>query len=310
MRRILIGCNGGLAGVYLARNLSELDDVVLFGADREINNAGKFFVEKQYVIPDTTEAGYIDKLIEILNDCQIDYYLPTHSSETRVISQNEDYLKEKTKAKFIVSPYSSYLALEGKSSGNKSLGEIGIPVPELISDEECSYPIFAKKEFGSGSAGSLVIFDNMMHKAYKNMGGYAFFEYIEGVEYTCDCLFDEAGELICANSRKRVKTIGGAVSITESADTGLVLPYIRKLADNWRLCGCVNFQYIVKDGTPFFIDVNLRYPSGGLALTVAAGMDIPKLMIRILDGESINTNDFNLKKKRMYRYFDELFEDF
>ena len=166
-----------------------------------------------------------------------------------------------------------------------------------------------KQKNGSGSHGACVIPNMAIHKAYVENGDSAFFEYIEGDEYTCDCLFDFNGNLIGSYERKRVKTLGGAVSITEGTGTCYGLDYIKIIAKHWRLCGCVNFQYIVKDGVPYFTDINLRYPSGGLPLTVAAGLDIPKLIIKILDGEKICSFGGALQKKRMYRYFEEIYED-
>ena len=71
----------------------------------------------------------------------------------------------------------------------------------------------------------------------------------------------------------------------------------------------MNFQYIVRDDIPYFIDINLRYASGGLPLTVASGLDIPRLLLELLDGKVISPlgccgND----GLTMYRYFDEYFE--
>ncbi len=309
MKRILIGCNGGITGVYLAKNLKDLDDSILLGADADEITCGRFFVDKQLLLPKASDDGFVEALIDIINTYQIEYYLPTHSIETRVVSYNEEYIRERISAKFIISPSDTYKALEQKDVCNDNLRCIGLPVPERITSTNCNYPIFMKRCWGSGSIGTGIIDNARTHRAFMNRDDCCFFEYIEGDEYTCDCLFDGEGTLVAAASRRRIKTIGGAVSITESSDTDTVIRYIEKLADNWKLCGCVNFQYIVRDDVPYFTDVNLRYPSGGLPLTVAFGIDIPKLLIRILDGESIGRIETPVKKKRMYRFYEELFED-
>lgn len=311
MKCALIGSNGGLTGIYLAKNLKEIDDLILFGADTSEENGGKYFVSQQFILPKADDESFIDELIKILNTYEIDYYFPTHSHEIVKVSKYEKIIRKRSCARFIVSPIETYRALEKKDVCCKNLSNIGVPVPQLITGYNHSYPVFMKKKIGSGSSGSCIIRTEELQKAYEHEdGNNTFFEYIEGTEYTCDCLFDFKGTLIGAYERKRIKTIGGAVSITESSDKNIGLPYIQKIVSSWKMCGSVNFQYIERGDVPYFTDVNLRYPSGGLPLTVAAGIDIPKLVLRLLDGEAVAPIKINENKLRMYRYFEEIFEKF
>ena len=45
---VLIGSNGGLTGVYLAKRYREKSNIKLFGFDANIASVGKFFVDKQF----------------------------------------------------------------------------------------------------------------------------------------------------------------------------------------------------------------------------------------------------------------------
>lgn len=310
--KVLIGSNGGLTGVYLAKQFKKHDYIYVCGADSAKISAGKFFVEKQFELPNSNASSFIEKLIVLLNREHIDIYLPTHSREIEVVSKNEDKLRKNTRARFIVSPKETFEALDDKVNMNREFQKAGISVPKLIEDFDCDYPIFMKRNLGSGSAGSLIIDNQSIHKAYaKTYNDLSFFELIKGDEYTLDCLFDREGNLIGYNQRKRLKTIGGAVRITQNSHNFDVSEYIKKIAKSWKFCGCVNFQYIVKNGIPYFIDTNLRYPSGGLPLTVASGLDVPMLTVKMLTGERISKSDVNLvpNKKIMYRYFEEIFEN-
>ena len=136
------------------------------------------------------------------------------------------------------------------------------------------------------------------------------FEFIKGDEFTVDCLFDSEGRLVGHNNRRRVKTLGGAVVITENANEVPVGVVIRKLSSTWRFRGCVNFQFIAHEKQLYLIDINLRFPSGGLPLTVESGLDIPRLMIDIMDGKDVATIQAPSQRKRMYRYFEEVYENF
>ena len=307
---ILIGSNGGLTGIYLAKKYKEMESVFIIGADSSADSTGRFFVDKQVIMPPANDKMFVDELIKILNENEIDVYLPTHSKEIRIVSLYSDRIQSETSAKFLVSPIKTFNDLENKSVANRNLSDAGIPVPKRIDDFESGYPIIMKKNIGSGSSGTIIIDNPQIHKAYlSSVENVDFYELIIGKEYTLDCMFGAYGELIGFNQRQRVKTIGGAVSITKNYVGFDIAPWIHKIASKWKFCGCVNFQYIVRDNIPYFIDVNLRYPSGGLPLTVESGLNVPQLIISILNNEPVESfvlPDQN-KELTMYRYFEEIF---
>ena len=77
-----------------------------------------------------------------------------------------------------------------------------------------------------------------------------------------------------------------------------------------KIKGPVNFQFkIFPEDELCIFDFNTRFASGGLALTVESGFDIPNLLIKMLLGEkvvkweSISEND----GLTMIRYYDEYF---
>lgn len=76
------------------------------------------------------------------------------------------------------------------------------------------------------------------------------------------------------------------------------------------LKGPVNFQFKEKkNGELCVFDFNTRFASGGLPLTVAAGFDIPYLMIKMIVGENIEPvprRDMD-NELTMIRYYEEAF---
>ncbi|MCI8730205.1 MAG: ATP-grasp domain-containing protein [Lachnospiraceae bacterium] len=310
--KILIGSNGGLTGIYLARKLKKLDNVILYGADSSDICTGKFFVDKQMYLPNAKEEKFIERLIDLFESEKIDIYLPTHSEEIKVIAMNEFEIRKLSKVEFVVSPYETFEALNDKLAANFSLHQVGIPVPKLIEGLSKDYPILMKSREGSGSRGVTLIENSAIHKAYLDTCvDRVFFQLIHGKEYTADCLFDKEGNLVGFNQRQRLKTIGGAVTVSQNDYCFNIEPWIRKIAGSWIFRGCVNFQYIVENGIPYFIDINLRYPSGGLPLTVQSGFDIPKLVVQLLLDEPIvfEYGKFKSSEIKMYRYYEEIFEE-
>ena len=308
---VLIGSNGGLTGIYLAKQIRKIGGWTIIGSDSSEITAGKFFVDHQIKLPSAQSDDFIVELIKTLNDYNIDAYLPTHSKEIKRVSQCEHLIREKTSARFLVSPSETFEQLDNKRDANENLNKIGIPVPKMIHGLDCSYPIIMKNDVGSGGSGLGRIDNQCVHEALlRTKKNISFYQLIEGTEYTLDCMFSSKGEIIGYNQRERIKTIGGAVSITANSNCFDIWPWLERIASNWVFRGCVNFQYIVNNSIPYFIDVNLRYPSGGLPLTVESGLDIPKLTLDVLMGSEINKKkpivvDSNLT---MYRYFEEIFE--
>lgn len=310
--RILIGSCGGLTGSYLAREFRGRLGCYVIGADASMQQVTRHFTDDFVLLPPAGVPDFYEQLLRCLRDKNIDYYFPTHSKEIREISRLENSLRSDWNGNFVVSPYETYLALDQKQTANERLRAIGIPVPQFYRSPEAvpAYPIFMKPNAGSGSQKSQVIPTVELHRAYAVADpGAGFYERVVGTEYTVDCLFNAEGQLLGYNPRTRVKSMGGAVIISKNDHSFDIGPYLQTLAVGFRFKGCVNFQYIVRSGVPYFIDMNLRYASGGLPLTVVSGLDIPQLLLDILDGKQVEpvgccAND----GLTMYRYFNEYFE--
>ena len=296
--RIVIGSCGGLTGSYLARQFKKLGTVVC-GIDTSIPNATSIFLDEEYNIVNSSDSRFIDMLIDLLV-----------SKKIIIISKQQNKITEKWSGFFMVCPYKTFELLNNKIDANNSLKRIGISIPKsidnLLSDDE--YPIFMKPNNGSGSKNSQIITNRKIHEMYINENSdNCFFEYIIGQEYTVDCFFDNEGNLISYNQRIRKKSMGGAVIVTQNDYSFDIYPYLKTISSNFVFKGCVNFQYILKDNIPYFIDVNLRYASGGLPLSVKSGLNVPQFIIDICNNKKI---DFFYPKKEndgltMYRYFEE-----
>lgn len=311
--RILIGSCGGLTGSYLARQLKQRNAGIIVGADAQTQNVTRHFVDEFVTLPSASSPDFLPRLLDALQANKIDCYLPTHSKEIREVSRLEQKIRAKWQGSFIVSPYETYLALDGKQEQNRNFRALGIPVPTLFDREipKEQYPIFLKPNSGSGSRASFKIDTPPMReefaKLYPDSGYYA---YIDGTEYTVDCLFDMQGKMLGYNQRVRLKSVGGAVTISQNRYDFDIQPYLQKIAEAYTIKGCVNFQYILSDGIPYFIDVNLRYAAGGLPLSVQSGLDIPGALLAMCQGRPLPPlKSCGAEGRIMYRYYEELYED-
>lgn len=311
-KRILIGSCGGLTGSYLARQFRALDCHVI-GADAGMNNATRFMTDEFVNLPVAKDQNFIPRLLQVLKELRVDYYIPTHSQEIRVVAQKEQLLRENWDGEFIVSPWETFELLDDKKSANASLKAAGIPVPELYESiaDIPAYPVFMKPNMGSGSRNSRKVETKRLAEAFEELEpGSSFYQCISGTEFTVDCMFDRDGKLLGYNQRVRQKSMGGAVIVTRNDYSFEILPFLKRLEQAFVFRGCVNFQYILSEGVPYFIDVNLRYASGGLPLTVASGVPVPRMMLDIFEGKPVcEASSCSADGKTMYRYFEEIFEE-
>lgn len=311
-KRVLIGSCGGLTGIYLSRQFNK-NGCTVIGADSSEDNAALPFLDAFHRLPYADSEGFMNSLIGLLKKERIDYYIPTHSREIEKISEFENSLRAQWSGQFVVCPYETFLKLNSKKNANMAFADIGIPVPEMISDsnvKDASFPIFMKPDIGSGSKKACPVETEALYREFRKIYPDAcFYRMIRGREFTVDCFYSCSGELISFNQRIRIKSIGGAVVITKNDNSFDIAPYLAKISRYFTFKGCVNFQYILSEGTPFFIDVNLRYASGGLPLSVKSGIDVPKLMLEMWDGKKhAPFRPSGAEGKTMYRYFNEWYK--
>ena len=77
--KLLIGSNGGISGIYLAKRYRGIEGIEVYGSDASSDNVGRFFVDRQFVLPPSSDSTFIKSLIDLINGEGIDIYLPTHS---------------------------------------------------------------------------------------------------------------------------------------------------------------------------------------------------------------------------------------
>ena len=115
------------------------------------------------------------------------------------------------------------------------------------------------------------------------------------------------------NVRRREKVVSGGATITKNCQGYNFQDFI-SLLEKLGYIGPLNFQFKLKDSMPIIFDVNTRLASGGLALTVKSGFDIPQLIIANSLGdenEFENAGVWSLSEKNknltMIKYYEETY---
>lgn len=101
-------------------------------------------------------------------------------------------------------------------------------------------------------------------------------EYLDGYEYSIDCLADAEGTLYTAIPRKK-----GDGRIRELENNEELLDIAHKMAAQYKIPYVYNIQVKYKDGVPKLLEINPRM-SGGLHISCLSGINIPYYAIKLL----------------------------
>lgn len=261
-------------------------DVELVGIDADPLSAGFHMIEKSYIVPMANDEKFIPELLEICKKEKIDILIPILSYEIPIITENRNKF-EKIGVKMALSDCDVYKATENKIKTNELFDRLKIPYPEVYNDEIKFPAIIKPLKDTSGAKNVHKVETQEELDFYKKKVPDSFIqEFVEGQEYTIDGLCDLKGKMLYALPRKRLTIkFGMAVkSITEYNQE--LIDYTRKIVEGFGIVGAFNIQCI-KNNKIWFIEVNNRFPSGGLPLVVGANLNIPVDIIRMLSGKKV-----------------------
>ncbi len=311
VNRILITSAGGLVGTFLIKHFQEVGNYYLVGTDMSEYVPLKEKLDAYYqVVPNRSEA-YLDNIRRIIEKEQIEIVLPISSYDVEMYSKKE-IRKQVEPAKMLLLDYEIYKILHNKGKCNKFLKQLEISVPRIYCGEkEIKFPCVLKPDEGTGSK-NVIYLEMAEDYLYwkKKIQGYTLYEYLEGKEYTVDCLFDYSGKCVGYNARERVKMNGGGAVISKCIKEERLTEIIEKLELQGNIRGPINFQYKVVDNRICIFDFNTRFASGGLPLTVYVGFDIPQMLIELILGKQVKPWSLseNAIGSTMFRYYEESYE--
>ncbi len=130
--------------------------------------------------------------------------------------------------------------------------------------------------------------------------------YIEGREYTVDVFCDYEGNPVYITPRERLAVRSGEVLKTRICQDEEMIAQMRRLIKEFRPCGAITVQLIRQNitGTCFYIEINPRF-GGGAPLSIKAGADSAEGILRILNGEHLQYQEYAANDEAVYSRFDQ-----
>lgn len=308
---LLLTSSGGLTGVYLSKHFKETSNYRIIAIDMSQANPLSKWVDSFYKVPSVQDEMFLPTIKKIISIESVNIIIPITSYDVDYFSRTE-IQNELKDVRILTMNYDDHAKLHNKESCYKYFGKIGISTPVIYSSEqEIEYPCVIKPRKGTGSKNTVIINNKSDYHYWssKIVNG-IIIQYLEGSEYTVDCLFNSKGKCLGANVRERIKTTGGGATITKNDYSININSIIERLEKLGVVKGPINFQFkVLPNDTLCVFDFNTRFASGGLPLTVQSGFDIPNLLVKILLGEDIKRWEINPENDglTMIRYYEEYF---
>ena len=171
-------------------------------------------------------------------------------------------------------------------------------------------PVIVKPRSGSGSRGIRLVERRTELEVLERDGSLLVQEHLPGPEYSLDVIARADGHVAGVVPRERLKVDSGIAVTGRTLHDDRLEDFARAVAEAIGLTTVANVQVKVDaEGEPALLEVNPRFP-GTMPLTVAAGIDMPKLAIGEALGTPVPDGPLPFRDLAMVRYFEERFFGF
>lgn len=284
--KILVTGAGGPAGYSLLERLSRsLPNAVLHAADMSPLASGLYSVlpDRRHLLPSGSDEHFALVARGICRLHHIDLLIPTVDCELEALAEAREELREsgvrvavpsRTCLATCLDKYALTVALDGT-----------VPIPKTTLwkggpfDTSHRFPLVAKPRSSSGGRGVMMIDSPSELRSLPTDGSYMLCEYLPGAEYSVDVFRSREGRVLAAVPRERMRVDSGVAITARTVHDETLERLAAAAVDRIDLHGTANVQ-LRRDvtGIPRLLEINPRFP-GTMALTVAAGVDIPTLAV-------------------------------
>lgn len=291
MARILVTGAGGPAGVAVIRSLLRRPDVTVFAADMDGWASGIYLVpaEQRRLVPPGKADDFVSTLAKMVADDRLDLVISTVDVELVALSRRREELAPAV----LAAPSAETLdtALDKLQLAERCAPTGRAPRTVLAGPDalaiDWEFPAFAKPRQGAGSRGIRLVPDRTALEALPLDEDLIVQEFLPGEEYSVDVIADAQGGIVAAVPRTRARVDSGVAIAGRTVHDPELEETAAVIAQAIGLVGVANVQLRRdRSGAAVLLEVNPRFP-GALPLTIAAGVDIPSLVVDLFLGREL-----------------------
>jgi len=304
--KILIIPAGSRIALGIIKFLRREKTIQIISADCDKLAPGLYLSDKSYLIsPFSSQRYFFRDLKKIIQKEKIDIVIPALDPLLIKFTENRDFF-DKLGTKILISPPETVFLTRDKWQTYKLLKDI-ISLPKSFVDKkkiDISYPLFIKPRSGSGSINTFKVNSkDELDFYWKKIKNPIIQEYLEGNEYTVDCLADMMGKLLFCIPRIRLETKAGVSIKGKVIKNKKIEKIAEKISQKIKFTGPFLFQLKEKNGILKLTEINPRF-GGGIPLSASAGPNVYLLSIKLFLGEKIKKNH-KIKYNLYFTRFDE-----
>jgi len=301
---------GGPAAIAVMRSLRGDPAVRLIAADMDYWAAGRYLVPAadRTLIPPGAASGFADTLLARCRQLAVDVVIPTVDAELRPLAAARGTFAAAGIRLMLAPDQALRVILDKVALARHCQGVVRVPRTEPLDDTldpaDWAYPVVVKPRAGSGSRDIRILRAAAELSATERSDDLLVQQYLPGDEYSIDVFAGQPGHVIAAVPRLRARVDSGiSVAGRTVHDAGLER-FGAAVAEATGVQFIANVQ-AKRDasGRPCLLEVNPRAP-GSLALTIASGVDMPRLAMDVLSGRPV-PDHADFREIAMVRFLDE-----
>ncbi len=312
--RVLVTGAGGPAAVSVIKSLKLDPTVQLLAADMDAWAAGLYLLppDARTLIPAGLDPDFASAVLARCAALGAGVLIPTVDAEMRPLARARGEYAAAGIELMLAPERALDLTLDKLALARCCTGHVRVPrtepFDEALDPASWDYPVVLKPRTGSGSRDISVVASAQDLAALERSAEFIVQEYLPGEEYSIDVLADTSSHVIAAVPRIRARVDSG-VSV---AGRTIHDPELERLGAT--VASVTGLTYIANvqarrdvAGRPALLEVNPRAP-GALPLTMASGVDMPRLALDALRGLPVPEHvDFH--EIAMVRFLEERFMD-
>lgn len=313
LKNILITSAGVASAINVIQALRQSKQFIcqIIATDMDNDAVGLYLADHHHITPQANDSHFWSTILKIIEEYKIEFIFPMHSSETLLFASKKSVF-ESLGVGIIIPSSEAIHTCSDKLLFEKFLIDKNYPFPTTYSkkQENIQFPVFIKRNLGSSSIGARKINNQDELRFYLSQDNrdYIIQEFIDWQEVTVDCYVNQKSQLIGCVPRYRVKVKDGKSVVSKTLFHPKIIDTCRCILQDLNFQGACNLQLFIKEDKIKIIEINPRLAAGGLPLAVAAGVNIPELMLQDFFYSTSSELVEYQNNLTMYRYLTEVFK--
>lgn len=269
--------------------------------------------DRTYIVPRIRSPEYVPALAAICARESVRAVFPLLDPDVAVLASHRAAFDAVGARLAVVSPQAAAMTTD-KWATTRFFSELGLRTPASwlpadLDRERAHYPLFIKPRSGSAAKDAYRVRDaKELDFFLARVADPIIQEFLPGPEITNDVICDLEGSLLAVVSRERIEVRNGEVTKGVTVYNPEIHAACVRIAAALPAVGPVTVQCMIKDGLPYFTEINARI-GGGVPLAIAAGVNVPALLLARVAGRPVEPTAPGAYVQGLYlvRYDDSFF---